>query len=64
MACTPIALKHSSIDALLGLPVNLDGTVASAFDVVHTMEEAYAMVGVRREDFTEHIYPEPQHRAA
>ena len=31
-------------------------SVDSKFDVVHTMKEAYAIVQVRPEDFTEHLF--------
>ena len=33
-------------------------SAGSTFDVVHTMEEAYAIVEVRPEDFTECLLPE------
>lgn len=32
--------------------------VGREFDVVHTLEEAYDLVGVRPGDFTERLYPE------
>jgi hypothetical protein len=31
--------------------------IGQEFEVVHTVEEAYAIVGVRREDFTERLFP-------
>ena len=32
--------------------------VGKEFEVVHTLEEAYEIVGVRPENFTEHLFPE------
>jgi len=32
--------------------------VGNQFEVVHTLEEAYAIVGARPEDFTERLFPE------
>ena len=36
---------------------DVPGRVHGLFDVVHTMEEAYAMVEVRPKDFTERLSP-------
>ena len=32
--------------------------VGGEFEVVHTLEEAYDIVGARSEDFTQRVYPE------
>jgi len=32
--------------------------LGSEFEVVHSLEEAYEIIGARPEDFTQHLYPE------
>jgi hypothetical protein len=51
--------KETHIFGLARLFQICSDNVGKDFEVVHTLEEAYEIVGVRPEDFTERLYPEP-----
>ena len=61
--CIPIARAHVVVGrepAIYGLArlFQICGeSVGSEFEVVHTLEEAYEIIGVRPEDFTQHVFP-------
>jgi len=50
--------KETHIFGLARLFQICSDNVGKEFEVVHTLEEAYEIVGVRPEDFTERLYPE------
>jgi hypothetical protein len=50
--------KHPVIYGLARLFQICEENTGKEFEVVHTIEEAYAIVGARPEDFTRRLFPE------
>jgi hypothetical protein len=50
--------KEPNIYGLARLFQICGDNIGKDYEVVHTLEEAYKLVGVRPEDFAERIYPE------